>query len=257
MFKQVCLLTRRPGMSMDEFKDYYENAHAPLLASMMPQARRYVRRFVQPELNPVAGSVPPIPFDCLMELWWDSREEFEACMASLGEGDAFQNIYEDEEKIFASHDNPVFSVDEVESSMQGFEDPPALDGRRQCNGEGGILKLVFLLRRKPGMSAEEFRTYYENNHRVLGERAMPKALRYVRRYVVPEHNPITGEAIELPFDAVMEIWWKSRADWDAVKEEMAATDLGREIYLDEEQLFATHDNPVFTVEEADSPMRGW
>ena len=36
MFKQVCLLTRRPGMSMDEFKDYYENAHAPLLAPMMP-----------------------------------------------------------------------------------------------------------------------------------------------------------------------------------------------------------------------------
>ena len=78
MFKQVCLLTRRPGMSMEEFKDYYENSHAPLLATMMPQARRYVRRFVQPEGNPLAGSTPPVPFDCLMELWWDSREEFEA-----------------------------------------------------------------------------------------------------------------------------------------------------------------------------------
>lgn len=257
MFKQVCLLTRRPGMSMDEFKDYYENVHAPLLATMMPQARRYVRRFVQPEGNPMSGTVPAIPFDCLMELWWDSRAEFESCMASLGEGDSFQKIYEDEEKIFASHDNPVFSVEEIESQMRGFEDRPALNGLRQCNGEDGILKLVFLLKRKPGMSVEEYRDYYQKRHRVLGEKAMAKALRYVRRHVVPEKNPITGEAIELPFDTVMEIWWSSRAEWDAVQAEIVESGLGQEIYEDEENLFASHDNPVFTVEEADSPMRGW
>ncbi|MCB2059367.1 MAG: EthD domain-containing protein [Novosphingobium sp.] len=257
MFKQVCLLTRRPGMSMEEFKDYYENVHAPLLATMMPQARRYVRRFVQPEGNPLAGSMPEVPFDCLMELWWDSREEFEACMASLGEGDSFQKIYEDEEKIFASHDNPVFSVEEIESPMRGFEDTPALDGLRQCNGEEGILKLVFLLKRKPGMSIEEYHEYYQNRHRLLGEKAMAGAQRYVRRHVVPEKNPITGEAIELPFDTVMEIWWDSRSDWDAMQAEIAENGLGQEIYADEENIFASHDNPVFTVEEADSPMRGW
>lgn len=257
MFKQVCLLTRRPDMTMEAFKDYYEQCHAPLLSSMMPQARRYVRRFVQPERNPNAGSASQVPFDCLMELWWDSRAEFEACMASLGEGDAFDRIYRDEEKIFAGHDNPVFSVEDVESSMRGFADEPSLEGRRQCNGENGILKLVFLLKRRPGMSMAEFRDYYETRHRILAEQAMPAALRYVRRYVQPENNPITGEAIELPFDAIMEIWWNSRADWDAVQAEMAASDLGREIYEDEEMLFASHDNPVFTVEEADSPMRGW
>ena len=257
MFKQVCLLTRRPGMSMEEFKDYYENSHAPLLATMMPQARRYVRRFVQPEGNPLAGSTPPVPFDCLMELWWDSREEFEACMASLGEGDAFEKIYEDEEKIFASHDNPVFSVEEVESPMRGFQDAPALEGLRQCNGEEGILKLVFLLKRKPGMSVEEYRNYYETRHRVLGEEAMQGALCYVRRHVVPEKNPITGEAIELPFDTVMEIWWNSRGEWDAMQAEIAASSMGETIYKDEDNLFASHDNPVFTVMESDSPMRGW
>lgn len=256
MFKQVCLLTRKPGMPMDEFVDYYENAHAPLLAGMMPQARRYLRRYVQPESNPVSGTAPGIGFDCLMELWWDSRDAFEVCMVSLGEGDAFAKIRADEEKIFASHDNPVFSVDEVESEMRGYADDPALDGLRQCNGHDDILKLVFLLKRRPNMTMEQFRTYYESNHRLLGEMAMPGAQRYMRRYVQPEHNPITGEAIELPFDAVMEIWWDSRADWDDLQSRMTTSSLGVEIYEDEENLFASHANPVFTVLESDTPMRG-
>jgi hypothetical protein len=75
--------------------------------------------------------------------------------------------------------------------------------------------------------------------------------------VQPEKNPITGEAIELPFDAIMEIWAESRADWDAMQAALAGTDLATAIWEDEENLFASHDNPVFTVEEADSPMRGW
>jgi len=257
MFKQVCLLTRRPGMSMEEFIDYYENMHAPLLASMMPQARRYVRRFVQPEGGMAFGDLPEVPFDCLMELWWDSREEFEACMASLGESGKFEQIYEDEEKIFASHDNPVFSVEEHESEMQGFEDTAALDGLRQCNGHEGVLKLVFLLKRKPGMSVEEFREYYESNHRKLAEKATPGALRYVRRFVNPEPNPITGEAIELPFDVVMELWWPNRAAWDELQAEIATSEIGKAIYEDEENIFSSHLNPVFTVLESDSPMRGW
>lgn len=256
MFKQVCLLTRNPGMSMDQFIDYYETTHAPLLAAMMPQARRYQRRFVQPEGNPVSGTSPAIGFDCLMELWWDSRSTFEACMASLGEGDAFAKIHADEERIFASHDNPVFSVDEVESAMRGYTDEPALDGMRQCNGHEGILKLVFLLKRRPDMTMAQFRSYYESNHRVLGEKAMPGARRYVRRYVQPARNPITGEAIELPFDTVMEIWWDSRADWDDLQSRMISGSLGAEIYEDEENLFASHANPVFTVLESDSKMRG-
>ena len=257
MFKQLCLLTKKPGMSMADFIDYYENRHAPLLASMMPGARRYVRRFVQPEKAMAFGEFPPVPFDCMIELWWDSRAAFEAGMAALGEGDNFQRIYDDEENLFASHSNPGFSVDEFESAMQGFADPPTGGARRQCNGHEGVLKLVFLLKRKPGMSMEDFKSYYETSHSKLAEQATPGALRYIRRYVSPEHNPITGEQIELPFDVVMELWWPGRAAWDELQAGIAEADIGRAIYADEEVLFASHLNPVFTVLESDSPMRGW
>ncbi|MCX7863703.1 MAG: EthD domain-containing protein [Novosphingobium sp.] len=257
MFKQLCLLTKKPGMSMAEFINYYETRHAPLLASMMPEAKRYVRRFVQPEVGMALGEVPRPSFDCMIELWWDSRESFKAGMAALGKGDNFRRIYDDEEKLFASHSNPGFSVEECESAMQGFSDTPAYDGPRQCNGHQGVLKLVFLLKRRRGMSLEAFRNHYENHHRKLAEQAMPGALRYVRRYVTPELNPITGEQIELPFDVVMELWWPNRAAWDELQARIADSEIGREIYADEERLFSSHLNPVFSVLESDSRMRGW
>ncbi len=257
MFKQLCLLTRKPGMSMEDFIDYYGNKHAPLLAPMMPQALRYVRRFVQPEQGMAFGESPAVPFDCLMELWWKSREEFESCMASLGESGKFEQVYADEENIFAGHDNPVMSIEECESGMAGFTDPPAYDAPRQCDGSEGILKLVVLLKRKAGMGLQDFREYYENNHRKLGEQAMPGALRYVRRYVTPEPNPITGVPVELPFDVITELWWPSRTAWDDLQAGIADSAIGKAIYADEEVLFSSHLNPVFTVLESDSRMRGW
>ena len=117
MLKQVCVMKRRPGMSMDEFIDYYENHHSKLGIPLMPLARRYLRRYVRPEPNPITGAVVELPFDVVMELWWDTREDYEATMKSLGEGETFKAVYADEEKLFATHDNPVFTVEEHESVL--------------------------------------------------------------------------------------------------------------------------------------------
>ena len=77
-----------------------------------------------------------------------------------------------------------------------------------------MLKQVTLLKRKPGLSRAEFIDYYERHHSKLAERFLWRATRYQRRYVQPCVNPITGDAAELDFDVVMEIWWASRADFD-------------------------------------------
>ncbi len=43
------------------------------------------------------------------------------------------------------------------------------------------------------MSRAEFIDYYERHHRRIGEKYLSgRALRYVRRYVQPMPNPITG-----------------------------------------------------------------
>ena len=71
MFKQVVLLKRRPGMTTEEFKHYYENYHSKLHERVgkgepfMPTAQRYVRRYITPERNPITGEVIDPGFDCL------------------------------------------------------------------------------------------------------------------------------------------------------------------------------------------------
>src|SRR3546814_9709989 len=67
-------------MTLDEFMDYYENQHSQLSkrqgrAPSIPNAVRYVRRYLKPEKNPVTGAIHDPGFDCIMEIWWNSRED--------------------------------------------------------------------------------------------------------------------------------------------------------------------------------------
>jgi hypothetical protein len=122
MFKQICFFRKRPDMSLEEFMDYYENQHSQLSKRMgkspsIPGARRYVRRYLVPEKNPVTGEVLDPGFDCIMEIWWNSREDFETSQRIIGSADRLPAIKEDEKKLFATHSNPVCSVIEYDSPM--------------------------------------------------------------------------------------------------------------------------------------------
>lgn len=122
MFKQICFFRKRDDMSMEEFMDYYENQHSQLSrrqgrAPSIPNAVRYVRRYLQPEKNPVTGEIHNPGFDCIMEIWWNSREDFENSQKIIASPDRLDYIKEDEAKVFASHANPVCSVIECDSPM--------------------------------------------------------------------------------------------------------------------------------------------
>jgi hypothetical protein len=122
MLKQICFFRKRPDMTMDEFLDYYENQHSQLSkrqgrAPSIPGAVRYVRRYLQPEKNPVTGEVIDSGYDCLMEIWWNSREDFENSQRIIASPDRIDFVKEDEKNLFASHSNPVCTVVEYDSPM--------------------------------------------------------------------------------------------------------------------------------------------
>jgi hypothetical protein len=122
MLKQICFFRKRLDMTMDEFMDYYENQHSQLSkrqgrAPSIPGAVRYVRRYLVAEKNPVTGQVIDPGFDCLMEIWWNSREDFEASQKIISAPDRLPMVKEDELNLFASHDNPVCTVIEYDSPM--------------------------------------------------------------------------------------------------------------------------------------------
>jgi uncharacterized protein (TIGR02118 family) len=65
MIKMMLLLTRKPGMSFDEFRDYYENNHVPLACSFDTPLVRYRRNYV------VGETLGPCAYDCITEVWYD------------------------------------------------------------------------------------------------------------------------------------------------------------------------------------------
>ena len=122
MLKQICFFRKRPDMTMDAFMNYYENQHSQLSkrqgrAPAIPGAVRYVRRYLVAEKNPVTHQIIDPGFDCLMEIWWNSREDFEASQKIISAPDRLPFVKEDEMNLFASHDNPVCTVIEYDSPM--------------------------------------------------------------------------------------------------------------------------------------------
>ena len=63
-----------------------------------------------------------------------------------------------------------------------------------------MMKQISVMKRHPDLTMEEFVRLYESYHVKFGEALFAKAQRYVRRYVQPERNPLTGETVEMDFD---------------------------------------------------------
>jgi len=74
MFKAMIMLTRRDDMSAEDFAQWWLEDHAPL-ARTLPNVRRAV-------FNVVQSGHDEAGFDGVSELWFDTREDFEAAYAS-------------------------------------------------------------------------------------------------------------------------------------------------------------------------------
>ena len=135
MLKQMCFFKKRPDMTMEEFMDYYENQHSQLAKKTgakpaIPNAVRYVRRYLVPEKNPVTGEIHDPSYDCIMEIWWNSREDFENSQRIISDPERLPLTKADEAKLFASHANPVCTCIEYDSPMGP-------------NGETGRVEVVY------------------------------------------------------------------------------------------------------------------
>ena len=76
MTKMIITIKRREGMSHDEFVRYQRDVHRPLLMAI-PEARRYIRRFVVSYPIPAPDYSGP-DYDSVVEAWFDSLEDMNA-----------------------------------------------------------------------------------------------------------------------------------------------------------------------------------
>ncbi|KHK89895.1 EthD domain-containing protein [Novosphingobium malaysiense] len=111
--------------------------------------------------------------------------------------------------------------------------------------------VVSLLKRKAGTSREEFRTYYESNHRLIGEKVLSGyATRYVRRFL----EPADGIDQDQDFDVILEIDFPDEATRKACFAAIGEPATLAMIVEDEEKLFDRSRMRTFNVTQSQSDM---
>ena len=73
-----------------------------------------------------------------------------------------------------------------------------------------MVKILVWVRKKDGMTDEEFRAYWTGPHAALAQRTYPRLVRY---FINPVTRVPRGETAL--FDGVAELVWGSREDFDA------------------------------------------
>ena len=126
MIKVVGFLKRRPGMSISEFRDYYESTHRLIGERVLGgYACHYARRFLDSYSEPAdAPFGSEGDYDVIMEIWYPSEAAYAAAQAHLSSPEIRAEIVADEEKLFDRPRNRFFTVVESVSDLPEV----ALDG---------------------------------------------------------------------------------------------------------------------------------
>lgn len=122
-----------------------------------------------------------------------------------------------------------------------------------------MLKMVALFKFKAGMTRPEGIEYYETRHVPLINEVLPHYFRdYRRSYPIPDsmffpdHMEGTPPSPP-PFDVMTELWFDSRAEYDALSVAMADPAIGPRIAADEANFFDRSSMVMFLVDERRSP----
>jgi uncharacterized protein (TIGR02118 family) len=137
-------------------------------------------------------------------------------------------------RSFYDHGKHAHPLEGIEKASNSFS-----YRRRWVN----MIKAIALIKRKPGLSREEFSRHYEEVHVPLALKYFPTIKRYVRNYI------LTPSAVEGPeFDCISEYWY------DNIEEQQAAvnfwqSEAGQVIRDDEESFMDQGKTVFFLVEE--------
>ena len=111
MYKVFGFLNKRDGIGTDEFIDYYENHHVPLILSLAPTPLLYKRRYVV-HGEKLTERSNDVDFDVMTELGFADREAFLAWMGKLSSPCAGEQVAADEARFLDRSRTRAYVVDE-------------------------------------------------------------------------------------------------------------------------------------------------
>ncbi len=115
-------------------------------------------------------------------------------------------------------------------------------------------KILLFMKRRPDITVEAFRDYYETRHVPLAMKNSAGLSRYIRRYIDPKPHPETGDPRELPFDVITELWFDDEAVFNGTLRYLTTKIMPAEIVEDEKQLFDRSSFRIATVVERESAL---
>ena len=110
MLKLIALISAKPDMSREDFIEYYETNHAPLVKRLLPMIHDYRRNFLDNNLVPRDVEHPG--WDVLTELWFEDRIALHAFWARIQEPDVIAQIRADEANFLLSDRTRMLGVEE-------------------------------------------------------------------------------------------------------------------------------------------------
>jgi len=110
--KLLIFLKRRPGLSRDEFRAYYEGNHVPLCMKYMSGVDRYFRRYLEP-----ASGMPEMEADVITEVWFRHRAALDYVLATAAQDQLPPDVLADEQHLFDRAKSRFCAVTECETEM--------------------------------------------------------------------------------------------------------------------------------------------
>ena len=187
MVKAFNFFKRKPGLSVDEFRNYWLNEHAAIIRAI-PELRKYVASIT---LSSAYKNREPL-YDGISEAWFDD----EAALRSTADSPPRRAASTDDAKFVDMTTTGSIVVDEI---IQKEGKPGA-----------GAVKVLSLLTRKRGMDVVSFQSYWRTHHGPLAAK-IPQARRYVQCHVRPSGY---ADGSTPRYDGVAEVWFD---DFDAVR----------------------------------------
>lgn len=122
MIKLIAFLTRLPHVSHAQFRQYYEDHHAPLVLSHMPSICGYERNYPDlAKVRPPEGKslTDMIDWDAMTVIRFADREGLNAYKAVMRDEAVMAIIRADEATFLDGSKSRLFMVDELTTRMDG------------------------------------------------------------------------------------------------------------------------------------------
>ena len=221
MIKSLTLLKKKAGLTREEFLRHWKEIHGPLAAKMIPGRRRYI------QCHPIKIPGVEVEMDGIAEFWWENLQSYQNYITWRKSNDA-KPLVEDEKNFI-----------DMSGMVRIFVEENII-----VEGESLMMKSFHMLKKKAGLTREEFLRHWKEIHGPLAAKMIPGRRKYI------QCHPISAkvQGVEFEMDGIAEFWWENLQSYQNYITWRQTND-AKVLIKDEEEFLDTSQTKRFFAEE--------